>query len=351
LPFFGHCRHDLQNWANGATSSDCSPRAADTLVDDVTDGRQPFQPGSVAVLLSPHDLPVAQVVEEMLHDARLVAREGFDGFLISEHHAGLPGYIPNPLQFLGWALGETQRVWGAPCPLLLPLRPTGIVAEEAAWLAVRFPTRVGIGVAVGAAPADFEISDVPFEERSPRYRAALGELVRALSGAPAGALADDAAIRHCRDHPVPVVSATTTKFGVRVAAAAGAGIMLDGLSPLAWSVELADAYRAAGGRGPVVLSRRAWFGEAPSSAAADDVQRYQSFTPGATHQRITAGDSMIAHHDADELSALLAAARDATLADCLSLRLNLPGIGPETVREQIVRFGGEVVPRIRQFHG
>ena len=299
------------------------------------------------MLLAPHDVPVTQIIEEMLDDARLVDREGFDGFLISEHHAGLPGYIPNPLQFLGWALGATQHAWGAPCPLLLPLRPTGIVAEEAAWLAVRFPTRVGMGVAVGAAPADFEIADVPFEERSPRYRAALGELVRALQGAASGALANDAAVQQCRDHPVPVVSATTTKFGVRVAAAAGAGIMLDGLSPLSWSIELADAYRDAGGPGPVVLSRRAWWGEPPSSAAADDVQRYQSFTPRATHDRITADDSMITHLDPDELAARLAAARDSTRADCLSLRLNLPGIGPTAIREQIVRFGAEIVPRLR----
>ena len=313
----------------------------------VTDPQKPFQRGSVAVLVSPHDLPVTQVVEEMLNDARLVDREGFDGFLISEHHAGLAGYIPNPLQFVGWALGETGRAWGAPCPLLLPLRTTGIVAEEAAWLAVRFPSRVGIGVAVGAAPADFEVAGVQFEDRSPLYRAALGELVRSLNGAASGALANDAAVQRCRDHPVPVVSATTTKLGVRLAAAAGAGIMLDGLSPLSWSIRLADAYRVAGGPGPVVLSRRAWFGEAPTSAAADDVQRYQSFTPRATHDRITGDDSMIVHRDAGELAALLVAARNAVRADCLTLRLNLPGIGPAAVREQIVRFGAEILPRLR----
>ena len=314
----------------------------------MTEGPRPFHDGSIAVLLSPHDLPVTEIVDEMLHDARAADAGGFDGVLVSEHHAGLPGYVPNPLQFVGWALGETARVWGAPCPLLLPLRPTGIVAEEAAWLAIRFPSRVGIGVAVGAAPADFEIAGVPFEERSPRYRAALDELVHALRGEAAGALAEDAAIGHCRTQPVPLVSATTTKFGVRVAAAAGAGIMLDGLSPLSWSIELADAYRAAGGRGPVVLSRRAWLGDAPTAAASDDVQRYRAFTPRTTHQRITADDSMITHRDAGKLAALLRAARDATQADCLSLRLNMPGLGPTAVRRQIELFGAEVLPQLRQ---
>ena len=299
------------------------------------------------MLLSPHDLPPVAVVDEMLTDARLVDDAGFDGVLLSEHHGGLAGYLPNPLQFVGWALGETARVWGAPCPLLLPLRPTGLVAEETAWLAARFPGRVGLGVAVGAAPADFEVAAVPFEERSTRYQAALVDLVGALRGHAAAPLAGDPALQRCREHPVPVVCATTTKFGVRVAAAAGAGIMLDGLSPLAWSIELAAAYREAGGPGPVVLSRRAWLGDAPASAAADDVQRYAAFTPPADHERMVADDSMLTHHDAAELAGLLAAALDATGADCLSLRLNLPGTAPSAVREQIARFGAEVLPLLR----
>jgi alkanesulfonate monooxygenase SsuD/methylene tetrahydromethanopterin reductase-like flavin-dependent oxidoreductase (luciferase family) len=320
---------------------------ASATLSAVTDTSHPFARGSISVGLAPHELPVEDVVAEMLQDARAADRAGFVGFLICEHHAGLPGYIPNPLQFLGWALSETTRVWGAPCPLLLPLRPVGIVAEETAWLAARFPRRVGLGVAVGAAPDDFTIADVPYDERSARYRSALASLVRALQGDAPFPLAADRAVQRCRDHPVTVVSGTTTKLGVKLAAATGAGIMLDGLSPLSWSITLADAYRAAGGNGPIVLSRRAWLGEAPAAAAADDVQRYQSFTPATTHQRITEGDSLVAHHDVDEMRDRLRTAYQATRADCLSLRLNLPGIGPDAVRDQIERFGADVVPQLR----
>ena len=77
----------------------------------------PFSPGSVAVLLSPHELAPVQVVDELLADARGADDAGFDGVLIGEHHAGLAGYLPNPLQAIGWALADTTRVWGAPCPL------------------------------------------------------------------------------------------------------------------------------------------------------------------------------------------------------------------------------------------
>jgi hypothetical protein len=56
---------------------------------------------------------------------------------------------------------------------------------------------------------------------------------------------------------------------------------------------------------------------------------------------------MIVHRDAGEVAARLVAALDATNADCLSLRLNLPGIGPAAVREQIVKFAVEILPRLR----
>src|SRR5204863_7602663 len=120
----------------------------------------------------------------------------------------------------------------------------------------------------------FGLVGVRSAARSPRSRAALAALFGAPTGAASGALAADTAVRRCRDHPVPVVSASTTKLGVRLAAAAGAGIMLDGLSPLSWSIELADGYRNAGGHGPIILSRRAWWGEAPTTAADHEVRRY-----------------------------------------------------------------------------
>lgn len=311
----------------------------------------PFAPGSVGVLLAPHDLAAGEIVDEMLADARAADATGFDGVLVGEHHAGLAGYVPNPLQVLGWMLAETAHVWGAPCPLLLPLRPTGLVIEEVAWLAARHRARVGLGVAVGAAPVDFAVADVAFDDRTARYRAALADLVRALRGDATPTLADDPAVRELGAQPVPVVSGTTTVFGVRVAAAAGAGIMLDGLSPLSWSITLADAYRAAGGTGPVVLSRRAWLGDAPGAVASADVDRYRAFTETERHDRIRADDSMLAHREPDELAAMLHDARAATGADCLSLRVNLPGLAPAVVREQIETLGREVLPRLRSFAG
>ena len=100
----------------------------------------PFAPGSVSLRCYPHhDLPAPQIVDELRAQAALAVEHGFDGVMTSEHHGGFAGYLPNPLQAAGFALDAMTSGWAAPCPLLLPLRPTALVIEETAWLAARHP--------------------------------------------------------------------------------------------------------------------------------------------------------------------------------------------------------------------
>src|ERR1700709_1943382 len=124
----------------------------------------PFAPGSVSLRLYPHaDLNATAIVHELPEKAAPAAQHGFDGVMTSEHHGGFHGYLPNPLQAAGWCLEAMPQGWAAPCPLLLALRPPAMVAEEIAWMAARFPGRVGLGVASGALPADFEIMHGPLD--------------------------------------------------------------------------------------------------------------------------------------------------------------------------------------------
>ena len=73
-------------------------------------------------------------------------------------------------------------MWVAPCPLLLPLRPTALVVEEVAWLAAAYPGRVGLGVAAGALPLDFAIVGLDVADAGPRFKAELGRVVAMLRG-------------------------------------------------------------------------------------------------------------------------------------------------------------------------
>src|SRR5580693_7982872 len=113
------------------------------------------------------------MVGELRHQAVLGTESGFDGVMTSEHHGGFAGYMPNPLQAAGWLLEAMPTGWAAPCPLLLPLRPAALVAEEVAWLAARFPGRVGVGLAAGSLKADFDIMGLTKDDLTARFARAM----------------------------------------------------------------------------------------------------------------------------------------------------------------------------------
>jgi alkanesulfonate monooxygenase SsuD/methylene tetrahydromethanopterin reductase-like flavin-dependent oxidoreductase (luciferase family) len=308
----------------------------------------PLARGTVSMRLYPHgDLPPVELVAELRRQAALAAEHGFDGIMTSEHHGNFAGYLPNPLQVAGWCLEAMADGWAAPCPLLLPLRPAALVAEEAAWLAARFPGRVGVGVAAGALPADFEVMGLTMEHLAERFRAGLSELAAALRGEAVGVLGADPAVAACADRPVPLVSAAMGFTAVRRAAALGVGILFDSLSTPERCRELTDAYRQAGGAGPCVLIRRAWLGEPPEDRFAEQLDRYRTYTPASAQAQWGEGSQLVDGPDADAVVEELAAVARHVGADALNLRVHVPGVAPTTARNQIAALGDAVVPGLR----
>jgi alkanesulfonate monooxygenase SsuD/methylene tetrahydromethanopterin reductase-like flavin-dependent oxidoreductase (luciferase family) len=266
--------------------------------------------------------------------------------MTAEHHGGMGGYLPNPLQAAGWALETMKHGWAAACPLLLPLRPTALAIEETAWLAARFPGRVGLGVGAGALELDFQIMDQVMDGYKQRFLAALPEVSRILGGGDAGQLARDPAVRRLADHPVPVVSAASTPGGCRHAAAAGAGLLVDGA--IAHIRTLVGVYRDAGGTGPLILIRRVWLGDPTifEKRQASQLEFYRSYVGKEAVAKYASepyigGTPMAA---AEKLAESL----QASGAYALNIRLHTPGVTPEDVHEQIDAFG-EVMALLR--HG
>lgn len=308
----------------------------------------PFAAGSISLRLYPHNELVGapEVVRELCDQAKRGLDGGFDGIMVSEHHGGFPGYLPLPLQMATFILEENDRGWAAPCPLLLPLRPTAMVAEEIAWLAARHPGRVGVGVGSGALPLDFDAMDVPLAEAAERFKAALPRLVDMLNGRNLAGLDLDHALARCATHPVPVLSAAVSKPACRRAAGVGAGILLEGMSPTEKLAGLCAAYDEAGGTGTKVLIRRVWLGEALTDLI--DRQREVYATMGRDEPPRTLGDDQtIACADPAEMAERLAALMRATTCQAINLRVHLPGIPPELIRDQITALAADVVPRLR----
>ncbi len=305
----------------------------------------PFAAGSISLRLYPHnDLPAERIVSVMRDQAALAASVGFDGVMTSEHHGGFGGYLPNPVQMAGWLLEAMPAGWAAPCPLLLPLRPWALVAEELAWLAARFPGRVGLGVGAGSLEEDFTIMETNKDNLVARFTDGINKVTAALRGDDVGILSGDIALKRCREHPVPVISAAMSLTAARRAAAAGAGLLFAGVSSNDHCREMSDAYRAARGTGPVVLVRRVAVGEGDKARHGKQVDLYKSYTSEAAQAKwsanqLTAGDPGTI---ADSLIADLAA----TGSDSLNLRVHVPGVSPEAAAGHISGLEG-VLKKLR----
>lgn len=322
-------------------------RLGETLPN--TKGRAPLAPGSISLRLYPHlDRQPAAVIEELRFQAALAARHGFDGVMVSEHHAGFYGYLPNPQQAAGWCLEAMATGWAAASPVLLPLRVPTIVAEEAAWMNARFPGRVGLGVAAGGLPADFELLDMPMDELARRFTAGMERVTALLRGDDGGdGMAGDPAIAACSSAPIPVTSAVNSNTSVARAARLGAGIIVDSLTAVERCREIVSRYRDAGGTGAAILIRRAWLGEPPRTDLDAQVDVYKSYSSEAAMQNWGADEMVTVTDAAEEAEKLLEALRH-TGADALNIRVTVPGIGPGPVREQIQALGDDVLPLVRK---
>lgn len=305
-------------------------------------GAAPFAAGSVSLRLYPHnELPAVEVVDELRTQARLGEAAGFAGLMVSEHHGGFAGYLPNPLQTAAFLLAATERPWVAPSPLLLPLRPVALVAEEVAWLAAAYPGRVGLGVASGALPLDFEIVGLTVADAAPRFKAGLARVVAMLRGEELGDLAGDPALQRCARHPVPVLSAAASPAAARRAARAGVGILLDSMGSPERQRSLTDAHRDAGGTACCVAIRRVWLGDPPAAALAAQRALYESYSPDAA-QRHWAPANTIVDTDPAALAERVAESVQTVGADAVNLRVHMDGVPAAAVRDQITALAAAV---------
>jgi alkanesulfonate monooxygenase SsuD/methylene tetrahydromethanopterin reductase-like flavin-dependent oxidoreductase (luciferase family) len=305
----------------------------------------PFAPGSISLRLYPHnDLPADRIVTVMREQAALAAEIGCDGVMTSEHHGGFGGYMPNPTQMAGWLLEAMPQGWAAPCPLLLPLRPWALVAEELAWLAARFPGRVGLGVGPGSLEEDFTIMGTNKDNLVARFADGLNRVTAALGGGDAGLLAGDVAIKRCAEHPIPVLSTAMSHAAVRRCIESGAGMIFSGANANWHCRELSDAYRAQGGTGPIVLIRRVSVGGG-QELHAKQVDLYRTYTPKDAQSKWA--DNPLTEGTPAEIAASVIADMKTTGADSLNLRVHVPGVSPNVARRNIEGLR-EVVARLRE---
>jgi len=302
--------------------------------------------GQVSLALYLHETSsgVHEAVDRLVGQAVLAERCGFDGVTLAEHHAGFPGYLPNPLLAASWILDATARVWSGPLPMLPALRPAALVTEDLAWLAARFPGRVVAGFAAGYHEDDFTaVGDEGYARRGTTYGDRIGQIAAALRGQAPGALRHDHALAAGAGAAVPLVGAAGSTAAARRAAAAGAGLLLDSLSDDGALASVAAAYRWAGGAGPVVLNRRLWVGEPPLDLFREQLGGYRRKAGAGSWMQTASTDSLVSGSP-ERIAERLAPSVRAAGATVLGLRVHVTGLEPPAVEEQIAALGEEFLP-------
>jgi hypothetical protein len=120
---------------------------------------------------------------------------------------------------------------------------------------------------------------------------------------------------------------------------------MEGMSAPSRLARLTRAFTGAGGTGSKVLIRRVWLGRGPGSLVTRQRAVYESYAGSGS---AFGEDQTIASDDPGELSERLAAAAREVGADALNLRVQLPGMAPAAVREQIAAIATLVVGRLRE---
>jgi alkanesulfonate monooxygenase SsuD/methylene tetrahydromethanopterin reductase-like flavin-dependent oxidoreductase (luciferase family) len=206
-----------------------------------------------------------QVLGEILEQAEVADRLGFDAALTTEHKYS-EEYFGSPLHLAYAIAARTSRVKVGTAIAIAPLYNPIELAQDTAMLDQLSGGRAWIGLGVGYMPVDYSTVGVPWDDRAQRF----DETVRILRAAHTQerfsftdaiySFADVSVIpRPRQEGGVPLHLAAWTPGGIRRAGRLGDGWITNALMSLETMAALGVDYRAAAeasGRKPHVTSIR-----------------------------------------------------------------------------------------------
>ncbi len=310
---------------------------------------RPFGRGSISASLYIHGQAAREAAAFLVKQGQVAEDSGFDGVTISEHHGGWYEYVPNPLLMSSMILGATQRIWAGPCPMLLSLRPPWLVAEDMAWINARFPGRVGGGFAPGtqSSDVDYVIAGIPMEDRRKIFGRHLPVLAAALRGEATGQLANDPAIQLCKETPIPVLSSVGGPLGAKRAGAAGTGLVPSSSNRIEDLHNFIDPYLAAGGKGPILINRRAWFGKPDARRLESLIEHHATRPLAEAGERHFKADYIVSEDPAEVADGLVDAVVGAR-GTAVNIKFFYKELQPDEMLRQLADFGKYVVPIFRK---
>ena len=137
--------------------------------------------GVFFLLQSPDMRPGPAVYKDMLEQAELADRLGFDAIWLAEHHFSSYGYSSAPLLAAIAIAQRTRNVRIGTAVLVLPLHHPLRLAEEIAVADVLTEGRLDVGIGRGYQPYEFERFGLRLEDSRQRYAETLDIILAALS--------------------------------------------------------------------------------------------------------------------------------------------------------------------------
>lgn len=130
-------------------------------------------------MTAPYSRPAALslVYREAVRHAQLADQLGFDSLWMGEHRISYSGTCPSLLLAAAHLTAVTERIALCPGVLLLPIHESARVAQACAAVQSIAPGRLKLGIGLGYREAEFAAAGTSVEQRLPRFKAHLDDLV------------------------------------------------------------------------------------------------------------------------------------------------------------------------------
>ena len=223
---------------------------------------------------------LASRVEEVVEEAQLAEKSGFDSIFFGEHHQDKDGFLPSPLIVASAVAGATRSLNLGTSVILLPLHHPVHLAEDVITLDAVSRGRVILGVGIGYQPADFQAFGIPMEDRVTLFEEGIEIIRQCWDQKPFSYHGKHHHLHNVQVRPSPFQQPSpplwigaSTYSGARRAGRLADGFVAGPSTNFDRTSRLVDSYRKAAleaGRQPqVVLMRDAWV--ASSRAEAETV--------------------------------------------------------------------------------
>lgn len=116
----------------------------------------------------PENPNVAGLIDEIIEQAELCEKTGFDGFFFTEHHQQEDSYLPSPVLLSAIVGAHTNRIKVGTSVLLAPLYHPIRLAEDIAVVDQATKGRMIVSLGIGYLPEDFGAFGVPLAQRGRR---------------------------------------------------------------------------------------------------------------------------------------------------------------------------------------